>query len=74
MKQSTLFFMIFFIFFLFPTNSYAYLDPGTGSMILQSILGILFFVGAGIGIFWRRIKGILGGSKKTKKSKTYSAE
>jgi hypothetical protein len=40
------------IFFLvFPQNAYAYLDPGTGSMMLQALAaGII-----AAGVFWRRI-------------------
>jgi hypothetical protein len=39
------------LIFLIPDISYAYLDPGAGSMILQAVAaGII-----GVGIFWRRI-------------------
>lgn len=40
-----------------PRMAYAYLDPGTGSYILQLLLGV--FVGAmfAIKIFWKNIKG-----------------
>jgi len=30
---------IFFYLFIFIENAYAYIDPGTGSLILQLILG-----------------------------------
>ena len=33
--------------FLIITNAYAYLDPGTGSFILQAILGFLAAISAG---------------------------
>ena len=29
------------IFFIFTNASYAYLDPGTGSIILQAIIGFI---------------------------------
>jgi len=29
----------FILIFLFPSNAYAYLDPGTGAMIIQLIVG-----------------------------------
>jgi hypothetical protein len=36
---------------LFPSDAYAYLDPGTGSMMLQALAaGII-----AAGVFWRRI-------------------
>jgi hypothetical protein len=49
---------------LYPTDAHAYLDPGTGSMILQGILGGLLVIGGGIGVFWRRIKSFFNGSSK----------
>lgn len=43
-------------FVLFPVNAHAYLDPGTGSYVLQlalaAIVGALF----AIRMFWGRIK------------------
>ncbi|WP_298069799.1 hypothetical protein [uncultured Mailhella sp.] len=57
--------MKFFIFilllqFIIPTPAYAYLDPGTGSMLLSAMIGILatllFFIKSiwyqGIGFFY----------------------
>ena len=52
------------IFLVCENTAFAYLDPGTGSMILQSIIGTFFFVGAGIGIFWNKIKAIFNGTNK----------
>jgi hypothetical protein len=50
------------------TLLFAYLDPGTGSIVAQSIIGVI----AGIGLFGRRlftgiitkIKSLFGGAKK----------
>ena len=39
---------ILLIFFL-PSNAYAYLDPGTGSIILQAILGFIAAAVASVG-------------------------
>ena len=36
-------------------SAYAYIDPGTGSMILSAIVGGVAMVGASIGIFWSRV-------------------
>lgn len=36
----------------------AYLDPGTGSMLLQVILGGVAAVGVAIKMFWHRIVGV----------------
>lgn len=38
--------------------AYAYLDPGTGSFILQMILAGALAVGASIKLYWQRIKSI----------------
>lgn len=48
--------VIFLYFYIFPKESYAYLDPGSGSYILQllvaSLLGLLF----SLKLFWNRIR------------------
>tara|TARA_B100000989_G_scaffold149757_1_gene111666 strand:- start:2472 stop:2699 length:228 start_codon:yes stop_codon:yes gene_type:complete len=55
---------IFFIYlfyniiaiFLIVTNAYAYLDPGTGSFILQAIIGFLAALSAGVLYYWTKVK------------------
>ena len=42
----------------------AYLDPGSGSMFLQLLLGGVAGLMLAIKIFWRRILGIFGIHKK----------
>lgn len=32
------FFFVIFIWVFFPLNAYAYIDPGTGSLILQALI------------------------------------
>ena len=39
-------------------EAYAYLDPGTGSLLLQSLFAIVAIVGAGISLFWERVRGL----------------
>ena len=46
--------------FLFPSQAYAYLDPGTGSMILQGIIGGLAAVAVVAKIYWHRLLGFFG--------------
>lgn len=36
----------------------AYLDPGSGSLILQVILASLLAIAVGFRMFWRKIKGL----------------
>jgi hypothetical protein len=61
------FFLLTFIF-MFNTNSYAYIDPGTGSFILQAIIGALAAVSLTIKIYWQKIKTFF---KKRKKYKDF---
>lgn len=46
-------------------HAFAYLDPASGSMILQGILAGIAAVGVSIGVFWRRIKSFFSGRKKS---------
>ena len=40
------------------SNAYAYLDPGTGSIIAQMLIGTLVGAGLAIKIYWQKIKMI----------------
>ncbi len=56
------------ILFFFPSNNvYAYLDPGTGSIILQAIFGLIAAIGAYITLFWRKFKDLIRKIFKKKK-------
>ncbi len=39
-----------------PQNAYAYIDPGTGSYILQMIIAFLVGASFAIKIYWRKIR------------------
>ncbi len=54
-----IFLISFFLFILNYQNAYAYLDPGTGSIILQALLGLIAAVGATIGLYWQRFKNLI---------------
>jgi hypothetical protein len=41
---------------LFVSEAYAYLDPGTGTMFLQMIAGVLIGLGITLKIYWQKIK------------------
>ena len=43
---------------LVATPAWAYLDPGTGSMLLQVILGGVAALGVAIKMFWHRIVAV----------------
>ena len=46
-------------FIIFPTKAFAYLDPGTGSIILQAILGFIAATIASISIYWAKFKSLI---------------
>ena len=41
---------------LFISDAYAYLDPSSGSIAIQAILGALVGVGITLKVFWQKIK------------------
>ena len=41
--------------------AYAYLDPGTGSMLLSAVIGVAAAVGLAVKMFWYRLIGLLRG-------------
>jgi hypothetical protein len=42
-----------------------YLDPGSGSFILQIAIAALLGIGVALRASWGRIKGLFGGKKKS---------
>ena len=52
---------------LFVSDAFAYLDPGTGTAIIQSIIGVLVAVGIALKVYWAKIKySILERKSKSK--------
>ena len=41
---------------LFISNAFAYLDPGTGMVILQALIGALIGLGITFKIYWHKIR------------------
>lgn len=52
--------LVFFFGLTRTSPAYAYIDPGTSSLILQAVLGGLAAAGVAIGLYWRKIKTLLG--------------
>lgn len=50
---------------LMPTPALAYLDPGTGSFVIQGIIAAIVGGGFAIKMFWGRIKSRLTGKPMT---------
>jgi hypothetical protein len=42
----------------------AYLDPGTGSMLLSAIIGVAAAVGLAVKMFWYRLVGLVRGKPR----------
>lgn len=61
-----LFVVSLIIVFVYVEKAQAYLDPATGSMVIQAVLAAIAAVGVSVGVFWRRIKGLFhrGGEHK----------
>ena len=54
--KSTFVILLLFIPGLFISDVFAYLDPGSGSMIFQALIGALIGVGITVKIYWDRLK------------------
>jgi hypothetical protein len=60
--------LLLVIFFLLTNKSYAYLDPGTGSIILQALAFVLASTIAFFKFFYQKFKDLI---KKIKKLLNY---
>lgn len=50
---------------VFGTYAFAYIDPATGSMIVQAVIAVVAAASVSIGLFWRRLKSFFSnGSHK----------
>ena len=56
---------LFFFSTIFITEAHSYIDPGTGSIILQAIIGGIAALGFTIKLYWYKIKSFF--KKKNKK-------
>lgn len=55
-------------FFLATTlPAYAYLDPGTGSMVLQAILASVAVAGATVSMYWGKVRAVVDAILRKKK-------
>jgi hypothetical protein len=54
---------------LFPTDAFAYLDPGTGSMVVQSVIAVLAAAGYAIRLYWSRIQSLFRRSRESEQAR-----
>ena len=52
-------FVLLAIFFIVTSRCFGYIDPGTGSYLVQILIAVFVGVSLGIKIFWNRIKAFL---------------
>tara|TARA_Y100000590_G_scaffold245215_1_gene275622 strand:- start:2164 stop:2349 length:186 start_codon:yes stop_codon:yes gene_type:complete len=58
---------LFFLLVTFYTNPvFAYLDPGTGNIILQAIIGGIAAGATFISVYWQKLKNFFKKNKKEK--------
>jgi hypothetical protein len=55
-----LFVMVFLVMLLAEQDAQAYLDPGTGSLILQFLAGIALVVVLTVKTWWRQLTNFIG--------------
>ena len=60
-------FTLFFLLIVFYTKPvFAYLDPGTGNIILQAIVGAIAVGATFISVYWQKLKNFFRKNKKEK--------
>ena len=59
MKNNKLLSLIIIYLLCSISKAHAYLDPGTGSIILQAILGFIAAAAATVSIYWEKFKSII---------------
>lgn len=60
LSNVTLLYLAAVLVVISPRTAYAYLDPATGSMLLQLVLGGLAGLALMVKLFWRKILRFLG--------------
>ncbi len=60
-------FVLFCAFWAFPTApAHAYLDPGSGTMIIQIVIATVAGAGMVIKVYWHRLKNLFSDPAKKK--------
>ncbi|MCP1505529.1 hypothetical protein J2Y83_001502 [Pseudomonas marginalis] len=70
MKNSNFSIVALLCLVFLPINAFAYLDPGTGSAMLQGILGALAAIAMVMKLYWHRLLRMLGLRKDVMKKET----
>ncbi len=57
------------LLFISEVPAFSYIDPGTGSIILQALVGLLAAIGTTITLYYQKIKNFFSKFKKKKDKK-----
>ena len=68
MSYNFIFFVIF-IFFVSTKNAFAYLDPGTFTIIINFLIALFAGIVAYVTMFWRKMRDFFSKIFKNKKNK-----
>lgn len=49
---------------LTPRTAFAYIDPGTGSFVIQGVIAAVVGAGVALKLFWHRVAALFGGKAK----------
>ncbi len=63
-RMALMTFLFFMVFFTIPRTAHAYIGPGTLTLVLQVLAGLLVGGVTVIAIYWGRIKDRLSKNKK----------
>ena len=55
-------------------DAHAYLDPGTGSMLLQGLIGGIAVASVAIGGYWGKVKAFFSSTPKDREAKGRPAD
>ena len=70
MKTREIIVLMMLVLISFPAHSHAYIDPGTGSFVIQMVVAAVLGAFFALKMYWRRLKGFF--SKFTAKEKKNS--
>lgn len=74
MKSQVLIFNVLLVLLIWSPDAHAYLDPGSGSFLLQILIASLLGVTFAIKTFWRNIKSFVSRSFSKDKQPRHDAE
>ena len=60
MKRFMIIQLVVVLPYFFVSHAQAYIDPGTGSMVVQAVIAAVAAASVSIGIFWRRLRTFFG--------------